>query len=631
MLGVYLAQTLLSYAILMRRHYAFFSDLKSTNVQAMLITHSLKEEFDEFKRDIIVAVSTQDRSLIEQNGPRIEHIKNNLKNLTPLVIGTNIPQELSDLIDKLYISSLEFVDALSPSELANPRISLLADRSLKQRQEIGHLLEKMVLLADQKFSTDIDSYEYFFRAFILFCLSLIWLVLLVVLAFVARLPKIARSARSLAAEMTKPQVQIAGAHLAGNTEITELARSANHMLETFHAQTARLQASIAGLELEKQQLMVQLQQTAKLASLGTLGAGVAHELNNPLTGIKGFAELIRDSAKGTSASQMAEKIIAASNRMQKIIVQLRGFARGANDFKSIVLDIRGPIENAQTIMRKELDAAHIVIKTVFDHENRLIDGDPTHLESIFQNLFSNSRDAFHSVEDGRTRTITIRSKLTSDAMQIVYTDNAGGIPDHHLKRIFDPFYTTKAAGKGTGLGMFITQDVIKKHNGKITVDSVEGKGTTFTIMLPLSKGQIEEPSVVAPAKAQIKLPARFNGRRAAILLIDDEPDLVELLIAMLSEDFDIQGTTDPNVAKDYLNNTHFDLVITDMKMPISGADFITYIRDSLKLQMPIILITGHVHSQAALDPSIQHEVEFVLQKPLPSKDELVEQVLKCLQ
>jgi signal transduction histidine kinase len=233
-------------------------------------------------------------------------------------------------------------------------------------------------------------------------------------------------------------------------------------------------------ELENTQ--AQLMQAEKIASLGRLAAGVAHEINNPLAGILIYAELLeRQLQSGVVNREYIAEIIGQTLRCQQIVNRLLEFSRQSLGQRTNF--------NANDVLRRCLDLLthhamfhNIEVHTQLDPQLPEIIGDPGQLQQVFTNLLLNAADAMQG--QGR---ITVSSQPSPHRSGIIltFTDTGCGIPSDIRSKIFEPFFTTKPPGKGTGLGLAIVYSVIQRHGGTIEVDVVPGGGTTFTIRLPL--------------------------------------------------------------------------------------------------------------------------------------------------
>jgi C4-dicarboxylate-specific signal transduction histidine kinase len=252
----------------------------------------------------------------------------------------------------------------------------------------------------------------------------------------------------------------------------------------FNKMAAALQQSRAELSEAEGQLV----QSAKLASLGTLSAGVAHELNQPLAIIRGVTQQLREE-EGFSDDVKADLnlIEGQTGRMIKIIRHLRTFCRAGNS-EFTLIDVNKSIEDCFILVGAQLRAHNVAIDLQLCAEPPAILGDSNELEQVFLNLITNARDALEGQPNAR---ITIRSYIDNGPYTVEFRDNGSGVPPEIAAHIFDPFFTTKEPGKGTGLGLSISHSIVKKHQGDIRVHN-DG-GAVFTITLPVAAEQrIEE-------------------------------------------------------------------------------------------------------------------------------------------
>ena len=373
----------------------------------------------------------------------------------------------------------------------------------------------------------------------------------------------------------------------------------------------------------------QLVQAAKLTSLGTMASGVAHELNNPLAGVQGYANLIKKTENlSKQGTQMIEKLVANTHRMAKIIDHLRSFARESRPEDIRPINLKKVVERAFDLLGIQLNLRAIQYHIHADQDSYNVLGDNNQLESIFQNLITNSRDAFETVTDGRAKLIHITLDTDrSRTVNVTYTDNANGIPYEIQSKIFDPFFSTKPVGKGTGLGLSISLGIIKDHDGSIQAKSVPGEGTEFRMRIPYCELAIEShpaAEVLAP-KPQLK---RDPGIKPKILLVDDEEDICNILAKSLSDDFDVQSFTDPRKALNEIRRKNFDLIISDISMPfLNGRDIV---RSAQKIQpnTPVILITGHGEEESIVKEATALKIAGLLPKPFPELEEIVEIIWK---
>jgi PAS domain S-box-containing protein len=236
----------------------------------------------------------------------------------------------------------------------------------------------------------------------------------------------------------------------------------------------------------------QLFHANKLVVLGTLGAGLAHELNNPLASILLDAEYLRDFLKEEKlgvdpamASSAAESVIRGAERMRRVLEHLLFYSKKDSGTATSTISLRQLLDDSFLFIERQLTSRGIGIDIEVDGEY-FVNGNRTQLESVIHNLLGNSRDAFANADSAGKR-IEIRSRyLEQDqVLRLEYRDNAGGIAPDVLSRIFEPFFTTKG-GDGTGLGLAISKQIIAEHGGSIDCESVEGT-TRFTILLPATR------------------------------------------------------------------------------------------------------------------------------------------------
>lgn len=235
-----------------------------------------------------------------------------------------------------------------------------------------------------------------------------------------------------------------------------------------------------------------LLQSSKMAALGKMAAGIAHEINNPLAVIAEKAGWLKDllaeedlnsAANRQEFLETVNKIEYHVDRAKKVTHRLLGFARRMEPVSEKV-DVNRILDESVSFLENEARFLNIDLVKEYDHNLPLITSDPTQLQQVFLNLLDNAIDAIG--KDGRIRLIT-QYQPRNHMVTIQVADNGPGIPKELLSKIFDPFFTTKEVGKGTGLGLSITYSIVEKLGGKITVASEVGQGTTFTVMLPVSE------------------------------------------------------------------------------------------------------------------------------------------------
>jgi PAS domain S-box-containing protein len=302
----------------------------------------------------------------------------------------------------------------------------------------------------------------------------------------------------------------------------------------------------------------QLLQSEKMSAVGQLIAGVAHELNNPLTAILGYAQLLESEGLNERAQEYVGKMFKQAQRTHRVVQNLLSFARQRKPERSEV-DIRRVLEETLTLRDYDLKVNNIVVEKDLGAEAALVVADPHQIEQVFLNIINNAVDAV--LETGRSGKLKIRVYCGNGDVCAQFADDGPGIKDP--KRIFDPFYTTKSVGKGTGLGLSICYGIVKEHGGDITARNAAEGGAVIEVRLPMAaaEGAVVEAVPVAP-------PRREGAIQGRVLLVEEEEAVLEferdvltgaganVVTAMRSEDVKTRLLSEP-----------FDALIMSGKMP----------------------------------------------------------------
>ncbi len=273
-------------------------------------------------------------------------------------------------------------------------------------------------------------------------------------------------------------------------ELGELAQSFNHMISELKRSrnaieewTQTLEQKVNERTKELQQIQDQLIRAGKMAALGELAAGVAHEINNPLTGVLTFSSLmLKKVDENHPWKKDLENIVQQTTRCRNIVRGLLDFARQRKPDKK-EWDVHSLIERTLALLENQAPFQNIQIIKEFKQNMPMILVDPDQIQQVFMNILINAADAM-SKNGG---TITIKTDLKDGIAEISFTDTGCGMTKEQLSKLFTPFFTTKEPGKGTGLGLAISYSIIQNHNGDIEVESEPGKGSTFRIKLPVEK------------------------------------------------------------------------------------------------------------------------------------------------
>jgi signal transduction histidine kinase len=232
---------------------------------------------------------------------------------------------------------------------------------------------------------------------------------------------------------------------------------------------------------DRVRLVEQLQLSEKMASIGVLAAGVAHEVNTPLTGISSYTQMLLENADPDNPSTaLLEKIERQTFRAAKIVNSLLNLAR-PSDGEAAPVDLHVVIGDVLSLLEHQLQIGNITVRRELSTQPAVVLGAEHKLQQVFLNLFLNARDAMPS-----GGWLSVATRLEGDRVIAEVADTGSGIPSEQIARIYDPFFTTKAIGRGTGLGLSITYGIVREHDGTILCDSAVGHGTRFMMALPLA-------------------------------------------------------------------------------------------------------------------------------------------------
>ena len=344
---------------------------------------------------------------------------------------------------------------------------------------------------------------------------------------------------------------------------------------------------------ETKKLMEEKAQAAnRLTAVGEMAAGIAHEINNPLTSVIGFSKLVLED--NTISEEMKEDLIVvaeSSQRIANIVKGLLTFARQSKPLKTSV-NLNELIDNTLKLREYVLKTNKIIVVTRYDKHLPWVVVDPAQMQQVFLNLIVNAEQAMKQAHGMGTLTITTEKK--ENIISVSFHDDGPGISNENMGRLFEPFFTTKEPGEGTGLGLSISRAIVLEHNGKLTVDSKEGYGATFTIEITI----VEDSPVVAEKPASVPVVKSPVTRKGRILVVDDEPGIRALLETRLTKiGHSVDTISDAASAVEIVNaGTHYDVIVTDVRMPgMSGIELYSLIvRKMPEMKRGFIFITGDV-------------------------------------
>ncbi|MBD3184789.1 PAS domain S-box protein [Candidatus Poribacteria bacterium] len=347
-----------------------------------------------------------------------------------------------------------------------------------------------------------------------------------------------------------------------------------------------------GIDVTQQRMLEsQLSRSERMSALGQLVSGVAHELNNPLTAVIGYTQLLVGVDCDSETRRMLNIIYREAERCHKIVDGLLQFAREYDQVKEPT-QINDVIEATLNLKRYQLHVDNIQLELHLSGDIPETMADPHQLQQVFVNLINNAHQAMTD-HSGRGK-LTIQTELIDDKIVVKFIDTGPGIVKDNLSRIFDPFFTTKESGKGTGLGLSICHSIIEEHNGNIYAESEIGKGSTFTLVLPVVTSDEIPDNVINDANIEQMQDSVFGGK---ILVVDDEQKILELFNDILTMmNYEVVTARNAIQAMDNLDNNEYDLMICDMKMPGFSGEKLYNIVKSTKpdLAERIIFVTGDI-------------------------------------
>jgi PAS domain S-box-containing protein len=383
---------------------------------------------------------------------------------------------------------------------------------------------------------------------------------------------------------------------------------------------------------ERKRLEASLLQSQKMESIGNLAGGIAHEFNNMLAIIMGNNELIIDELpQGSLARESTEEIRIAGLRARDVVKQLLTFSRQDDAVKK-VMDFKIVVQESMKLIRTSTPV-NIKIEQSLSADTYPVMCNDTQINQLLINLCNNAVDALpekggmitigllnETIDKGQTKYQT--NLKPGQYAKLMVSGNGIGMDTKILDRVFEPYFTTKKIGEGTGIGMAVVHGIVEKHGGAIAVDSKPGRGTTFTIFLPAHEGLFERET-----EEQTSLPIGDEH----ILYVDDEPSIATLGKRLLeSLGYTAESTTDPEKALDMVRNdpNKFDLLITDMAMPNMTGDQLVIETLKIRQDMPTIICTGYsakISEKEAADIGVRSYI----MKPI-RKSELAKTVRKVL-
>ncbi len=376
---------------------------------------------------------------------------------------------------------------------------------------------------------------------------------------------------------------------------------------------------LKALERENKEFEKKVQMTQKMEAIGTLAGGIAHDFNNILSSIIGFTELSLDEVeKDTSIEANLKQVFAAGIRAKNLVQQILTLSRrDEQDIKPIYL--RPLIKEALKMLRSTIPSS-IEFRESICNDPLVVNADPTQIHQVIVNLATNAKQAMADATgvlevsvDAVSLGPDIKSRYPDlkpgDYARVTVSDTGIGISNEDLEKIFEPYFTTKKKGEGTGLGLSVVHGIIKSHEGHIAVYSELGKGTTLYVYLPL----VKMASIEFPVKEAKPLPTGSER----ILFVDDELPIVNLQRNILERlGYTVTARTSSVEALEaFRASPHkFDLIITDMTMPNMTGEKLAHEIKAIRSDIPVILCTGFSEQISDRDENV--DIDRLLMKPV---------------
>ena len=369
------------------------------------------------------------------------------------------------------------------------------------------------------------------------------------------------------------------------------------LLATVHDRTNARRA-----ERDRLNLQNRLQQASKMEAIGQLAGGIAHDFNNILASIIGYAELIQNSRKRFTAQQVdsyLDQVISAGHRARDLISQMLTFTR-ANRGDPKAVDVATAINDVSSMLRAAIPNT-IDVHTEMAEGLEPVNADPVQLQQIIINLLVNARDAIgapgrilvtlnRGVQEGACA--ACGERLSKQHIVLSVTDSGHGIPDDVRSRMFEMYFTTREPGKGTGIGLWLINNLIHEYQGHITVDSEPGIGTTFEVHLPIA-------TVPAHARSDGATADHGDGKTGLIMVVDDELSVANFIGEVLrNAGYEVALFNESPSALRHLQAHHRDVavLVTDQNMPLMNGQELAEQAKALNPHLPIVLITGFATS-----------------------------------
>ncbi len=393
---------------------------------------------------------------------------------------------------------------------------------------------------------------------------------------------------------------------AGGRSLTAELKLTNSVYSNGHAATIVMCRDVS----DRKSLWDKLVKAEKLALMGEMVAGIAHELNNKLTPILAYTELIAQKSLNHDIKRQVDSVHASAVGAKNIVESLLLFSRQEKPEKTLC-DVNEMVKISADLVSSSFGGLSVKLQLELADELPSVMADHHQIEQVLVNIIKNAFEAVPANGE-----VTIKTARKNGDVVISVTDNGPGIPAHIKKRIFDPFFTTKEEGKGTGLGLSICHGIVREHDGEISLKTGRW-GTTFEVRLPSNESEPRADTAAAPP-VSIKLEGKPR-----ILIVDDEPKILELLKELLMPYFDVSIAANGMDALEQLAYREFDLIISDIRMPVlDGIALYRRIKEKYPTYCDKIIYTTGVTFDQETQVFLDETNVTCLRKPFKIKEVL---------
>ncbi len=376
-------------------------------------------------------------------------------------------------------------------------------------------------------------------------------------------------------------------------ETDRLAQGVNHMAESLQEIYQDLEAKVEERTRQLEKLQIKLLESEKMAAIGELVSGVAHEVNNPLTGVMGYVELAK---MGISSGMAPDREAKVTRQLDTALEQVKRCKRIVSNMLLVArrrkpqletVDINQVVDQVLKLREYQLKTRNIDLLLEYDPAAPSITADLGQLQQLFLNLLNNAYDAVLAQDEQRT--VWVRTRQVEDGVEVEIQDSGPGMADP--ERVFEPFFTTKASGEGTGLGLAVVKRIVHQHGGSISAENWH-RGALFVVNLP------HGPLADRPPAQDIDLGGELAASGGSALVVDDEPLILTLVCTYLSKlGIPAKGVASGTEAIAFLEDSAVDLILADIRMPgeICGLSLYSWVKEHRpELTARFVFVTGEI-------------------------------------